>query len=181
MTNYQEKNTMALFNYRVGEPVDSIPGVSRVPHYPVLRYGLHGDLKIAVFATSFQAEQAKHALINETGEMALISRNEAINDIRGLFLGDKRLKIDLSALPHLAQATKPQDVAITIALAEMTKALNQLELTLELLQEARQVVGRAQSMLDSLGQEDCEAGLMIRTLMPKLDRLLDCLCESDGE
>lgn len=127
---------MALFNYRVGEPVDSIPGVSRVPHYPVLRYGLHGDLKIAVFATSFQAEQAKHALINETGEMALIARNEAIHDIRQLFLGDKRLKIDLSALPHIAQATKPQDVALTIALAEMTETLNELSVLRRVIAES---------------------------------------------
>jgi hypothetical protein len=117
---------MALFNYRVGDPLPSIPGVSGVLHYPVQRYGLHGDINIAVFATSFQAEQAKHALINETTEMALIARNEAVTDIRGYFLGDKRLKIDLSALPHIAQATKPQDVAITIALAEMTEALNEL-------------------------------------------------------
>lgn len=40
------------------------------------------------------------------------------------------------------------------------------------LQKSREAVTRAQSMLDSLGQEDCEAGLMIRSLMPKLDELL---------
>jgi hypothetical protein len=116
---------MASFNYRVGDSIPDLidPGDQK---YPVFRYGLAHDKQVALCDTYLEAERLKNALLHETSVMSSVARNEAVHDIRREFLGDKRLKIDLSALPHIAQAKAPGEVAITIALAEMTEALNEL-------------------------------------------------------
>jgi hypothetical protein len=110
---------MALFNYHA---VQVNTGV-----YSIERLGIARNVPLAHWDNQQQADNIARLLYLETSEMAQVARNEAVTDIRREFLKNVWLKIDLSALPHIAKAKSPGDVGISIALAEMTEALAERE------------------------------------------------------
>lgn len=109
-----------LFNYHV---IQVNTGV-----WCIERLGIQHHIPLANWDDEQQAQNVARLLYMETTEMATLARNEAVNDIRReIFQGMRPLRIPaLSALPHVAKAQKPEDVAISITITEMAQALDEL-------------------------------------------------------